>query len=182
MPGMSEKQRRFVAEYLVDLNATQAAIRAGYSVKTAESQGSRLLRKVQVAEAVQAGQAKRLGKLEITAERVLREIACLAFSDVRKLFDATGRLRPIHELEDDVAAALGSIELEREKTTRKATDVEEVTVEECVVKVKEWDKLRALEMLAKNLGLVKEQHEHGGAGGGAIPFKVSFGGRYRPTP
>lgn len=171
---MTEKHRRFVAEYLVDLNATQAAIRAGYSPKTAEQQGSRLLRNAQVERAVAEGQAKRLAKLEITQERVLKEIASLAFSDIRQWFDENGRLRPIHELPDLAAAAIGSIEVEREKTTRKTTDDEEVTVEECVVKLKAWSKPQALEMLAKHFGLVKDQMEHTGA------VKVTFGGRYRP--
>jgi len=71
MPVLSEKQKRFVAEYLIDLNATQAAIRAGYSAKTAQEQGSRLLSKVMVAEAISAGAEKRIKKAEITAQDVL---------------------------------------------------------------------------------------------------------------
>lgn len=171
---MREKHTRFVAEYLVDLNATQAAIRAGYSPKTAEQQGPRLLGNAGVAQAIAVGQAKRLARLEITQDRVLQEIASLAFSDVRQWFDETGRLKPIHELPERVAAALGSVEIQREKTTRKSTEDEEVVVEECVVKLKAWDKPRALEMLAKHFGLVKESMEHTGN------VKVTFGGRYRP--
>lgn len=72
--GLTPKQQRFVAEYLKDLNATQAAIRSGYSAKTAEQIGSRLLRNVQVRSAVDAGQAKLAGKLEITAEKVMRDL------------------------------------------------------------------------------------------------------------
>ncbi len=71
---LNPKQTRFVAEYLIDLNATQAAIRAGYSKRTAQEQGSRLLSNVIVAAAVDAGIAKRAGKLEITAEKVLADI------------------------------------------------------------------------------------------------------------
>lgn len=71
---MTPKQERFVAEYLVDLNATQAAIRAGYSAKTANEQGSQLLAKLSVRAAVDEALAKRAGKLEITAEKVLRDI------------------------------------------------------------------------------------------------------------
>jgi phage terminase small subunit len=68
MKELTPKQARFVAEYLKDLNAKQAAIRAGYSEKTAEVQGCRLLRNVQVAQAVEAGRAKQLAKAELAAD------------------------------------------------------------------------------------------------------------------
>lgn len=69
---LTEKQKRFVAEYLVDLNATQAAIRAGYAPKTANREGSRLLSKVDVADAIAAKAASTSEKLDLSAERVLR--------------------------------------------------------------------------------------------------------------
>ena len=174
---MNARQRRFVAEYLVDLNATRAAIRAGYSKKTATKIGSRLLTKVDVAQAIERGQVKKATTLNITAEAVVRELARIGFSDVRQWFDEDGYLRPVHELDDDVAAALGSIEVHREKTHRRGR---RVRVEESVIKVKAWDKGRALELLAKHFGLIKEQHEHSGKGGGPIESRVVFGGRYRP--
>lgn len=71
MAQLSEKQKRFVAEYLIDLNATQAAIRAGYSAKTAQEQGSRLLSNVMVAAEIADGAKKRIRKAEITAQDVL---------------------------------------------------------------------------------------------------------------
>lgn len=71
---LTPKQSAFVREYLVDLNATQAAIRAGYSAKTAEQQGPRLLGNVEVAAAVQKGMDKRAQKVGITAEEVLTDI------------------------------------------------------------------------------------------------------------
>ena len=79
---MTPKQQRFVEEYLVDLNATQAAVRAGYSEKTAEQQGCRLLRNTQVAAAVQQAQQARSERTETTADDVLRELGALAFSDM----------------------------------------------------------------------------------------------------
>ena len=85
MPELTPKQRLFVAEYLKDLNATQAAIRAGYSEKTAHSQGPRLLEDAGVKSAIAAAAEKRAEKLEITAERVLAEIANMAFYDVGDL-------------------------------------------------------------------------------------------------
>jgi phage terminase small subunit len=177
---LSDKQRRFVAEYLVTLNATQAAIRAGYSEKTAGSQGERLLKNAEVQKSVQAGASKRLDKLELTGNRVLEEMARLGFSDVREWFDETGRLRPLHELGDNAAKAIASIEIVREKTTRKEGETEEVTVEERVVKVRAWDKVRALEMLGKYYGLLKDRVEHTGANGAPIETRVVFGGRHRP--
>lgn len=72
--GLNPKQQRFVAEYLIDLNATQAAIRAGYSERTARAIGAENLTKPDIAAAVAAGQAKRAGAVEITAEKVLRDL------------------------------------------------------------------------------------------------------------
>lgn len=78
MRPLTPKQQRFVQEYLIDLNATQAAIRAGYSAKTAEQQGPRLLGNAGVAAAVAAGQVRLASKLELTAEKVLANIARVA--------------------------------------------------------------------------------------------------------
>ena len=72
MAGLTAKQERFVAEYLVDLNATQAAIRAGYSAKTAEQIGFQLLKKTSVAAALATQSEKRVAKVELTAEYVLQ--------------------------------------------------------------------------------------------------------------
>jgi phage terminase small subunit len=74
MPDLTPKQRRFVAEYLVDLNATQAAIRAGYSAKTSYAQGQALLKKLEIAQAVREGQEKAAAKTERTSLDVLRDI------------------------------------------------------------------------------------------------------------
>lgn len=81
---MTPKQQRFIEEYLVDLNATQAAIRAGYSAKTACEQGSRLLANVKIANALAEAQEKRSERTEITQDMVLRELAKIGFSDIRK--------------------------------------------------------------------------------------------------
>lgn len=74
MAELSEKQKRFVLEYLIDLNATQAAIRAGYSEKTAQEQGSRLLSNVMVSEAISKGQAKAAKRAEITVQSLADEL------------------------------------------------------------------------------------------------------------
>jgi len=85
MADLTPKQQRFVAEYLVDLNATQAATRAGYSPKTAEQQGYQLLKKTSVAAAIAKAQAKRSAKLEIQADFVLSRWAEIADADPNEL-------------------------------------------------------------------------------------------------
>lgn len=163
MSDLTDKQQRFVEEYLVDLNATKAAIRAGYSKKTAEQYGHQLLKKTSVAEAVAAGRAKLSARVQITQERVIDELAKIGFSDIRKMFTPGGNLLPIHDLDDDAAACLSSIEV----VTRKAPGGEDVEVEH-VAKIKVWDKRAALVDIGKHLGMFKEKVELTGKDGGPI--------------
>lgn len=86
---MTPKQERFCEEYLIDLNATQAAIRAGYSKKTAKEQASRLLTNVNVQEKLQEGRAKLTKASEITAEMMLQRCGEIAFSNIGTFFDVT---------------------------------------------------------------------------------------------
>jgi phage terminase small subunit len=141
---LNPKQERFVAEYLVDLNAKQAAIRAGYSERTAESQGSRLLSNAKVAEAIQRGKAKREHRLEVTQDRVVLELARIAFADVRQYGDEPGQrsgLKPSTELSDDQTAAV------QEVTWLDRADGSVQT------KLKLHDKIGALTLLGKHLGM-----------------------------
>ena len=82
---MTPKQQRFVEEYLVDLNATQAAIRAGYSARSAKSQGPSTLKVPVVAQAIARAQAARAERTRVTADRVVKELAKVAFGDPRRL-------------------------------------------------------------------------------------------------
>lgn len=110
---MTPKKQLFVDEYLANgLNATEAAKKAGYSAKTAYSQGQRLLKDVEVAALIAAKTQRRCGKLEISADRVLEGLAALAFFDIRKLYDEKGNLRPVAELDEITAQALCGIEVE----------------------------------------------------------------------
>ena len=109
--AFTTKQSAFVDEYLVDLNATQAAIRAGYSAKTAGWIGPQLLAKTHIAEAVARRMKDRQSRTEITQDRVLVEVARLAFLDIRRAFDVDGNLKAIHDLDDDTAAAISGIEV-----------------------------------------------------------------------
>jgi phage terminase small subunit len=146
--ALTPKQTRFVAEYLIDLNATQAAIRAGYSPDTANEQGSRLLAKPNIKDAV-AGKAEALAeKLDLSAERVLNAIAQIAFGDVRGAFDDEGRLLLPSEWDDATAAAIAGIEV---VTVSKG----EGAVEH-VAKIKREDRLKALDMLARHHSLYRD--------------------------
>jgi phage terminase small subunit len=143
--ALTPKQKRFVAEYLVDLNATAAARRAGYSAKTADRIGPELLGKTCVSEAIQQAIREREKRTEITQDMVLRETAKLAFFDIRKMFDKDGKPLDIPKLDADTAAALVGL------------DVQDVADNDgdyvgFVKKYKMADKLKALELLGKHLG------------------------------
>lgn len=150
---LNKKHQRFVAEYLKDLNATRAATRAGYSKKTAGSQGERLLKKAEIAAAVAAGQATHLEKLDITAERVLEELGRLAFVDPRKFFDEHGNLLNVSKVDAVTASAIAEFVILKENLI--AGDGKN----DIVYRVKWADKIRALELLAKRFGLLKEKIE-----------------------
>ena len=149
MKKLTPKQQAFVAEYLVDLNATQAAIRAGYSAKTAEQQASRLLSNVKVAEAIAERMKERASRTEITQDRVLKEYARLAFFDPRKLFDSAGRPKAIHELDDDTAAVVAGLDVVNVGNAELG--------EGEVLKFKLADKKGALDSVARHLGMFNDK-------------------------
>lgn len=147
--ALTAKQDRFVQEYLVDLNATQAAIRAGYSERTANEQGARLLANVSIQEAIQAAMDKRSKRVEITQDRVLQEYARLAFFDPRKLFEENGKPKDITALDDDTAAALAGLDV-MEEYEGSGEDRQFVGYTK---KYKLANKLGALDSLGKHLGM-----------------------------
>lgn len=161
---LSAKQQRFVEEYVVDLNATQAAIRAGYSEKTAYSQGQRLLKHVEVAAIIAEHQERLANRAEVTAERILQELARIAFVDPRAIFAEDGSVKPIPEWEEDIARALSGCEVTEEFAGRGA-DREQVGFTK---KVKFWDKRGALELLGKHLALFTDKVEHSGKVEGGV--------------
>src|SRR4051794_17902724 len=109
--ALTPKQERFVAEYLIDLNGKQAAIRAGYKPSNAESTASTLLSDPKVSQAVSAGKAKQLDEAGLSAARVLEELRRLAFVDLRGFFDEAGNLKPISELTAEQGSALAGLEV-----------------------------------------------------------------------
>lgn len=147
---MTPRQAQFVREYLLDLNATQAAIRAGYSPRTANEQGARLLADVSVAEAIKAAMDERAKRTGITTDRVLQEVAKLAFLDIAGAFSADGTMKPLHEIDPDVRAALAGLE------------VAEITGDEGQVvgrlrKIKLADKTANLTLLMRHLGMLNDK-------------------------
>lgn len=146
---MTDKQLKFAREYLIDLNATQAAIRAGYSANTAAEQGYQLLNNEEVSTHICELRAKQQERTDITADKVLKEVARLAFSDIRSYYDENGFLKLPKDLSDDAAAALAGIEIDEiwAGTLGGKEKVGETK------KVKLYSKSDGLEKLMKHLGL-----------------------------
>lgn len=162
--GLTPKQQRFVEEYLIDLNATQAAIRAGYSAKTAHAAGSRLLTNVKVKPVIRAAMDERAKRLEISADNVLKELARIGFADIRDLVEWDEEhvgFRPSEQLTDDQAAVVSEVLAE----TKRFTDSKGNTETTIKLKLKTYDKLAALRDLGRHLKLFTDQVEHAVTGG-----------------
>ena len=145
---MTRRQERFVAEYLVDLNATQAAIRAGYSRRTANREGTRLLSNAVISEEIARRQDRHLREADLRAQRVLQELQRVAFADIRTFYDSHGSLKSVSELSADSGAQLAGVE------TLVTRQVVTARGKQTVHKIRLWDKLRALELLAKHFELL----------------------------
>lgn len=162
---LNAKQERFVLEYLVDLNATQAAIRAGYSQKTAGAQAHDLLKKPEIQDAIAAARNATSQRLELTREDCIRQYQRIAFSDPRKLFSPGGGILPITQLDDDTAAAVQGYEIEYRLLD--GPDSPPVPV----LKIKWADRKGALDSVMRAQGWNlpdKVEHEHTGKDGGPI--------------
>ena len=142
MAKLTEKQQRFVDEYLIDLNATQAAIRAGYSAKTADVQGSRMLGNVKVQQAIAEAMAKRSKRTGVNQDRVVLELAKIAFVKMTDIVDGEGRIKS--NATDDDLSCIESIKY-KESDNEFGGSVER--------EVKISSKLKALELLGKHLGM-----------------------------
>lgn len=158
---MTAKQKRFCDEYLVDLNATQAAIRSGYSEKYANTNASKLLQNTAIKEYIAKKMAEREERTEITQDKVLRELALIAFSNAA-----------------DYAAVVEKEAVDDEKNPVVYRTVEPVLTEEltedqkkaiAVIKkgrdgfeVKPYDKIRALELIGKHIGMFTDKVELNG--------------------
>jgi phage terminase small subunit len=142
---MTELQKAFVREFLVDLNAAQAAIRAGYNGKAAALWGHRTLKRPDVSAAIAAQMDRRQRRTEVTQDRVVEELARIALLDVRQFYDEAGNLRDIHELPEQTAAAL------------RGMDVVIESGGERVRKIHLADKVKALELLGRHMGMFDDR-------------------------
>lgn len=149
MAKLTPKQKIFVDEYLVDLNATQAAIRAGYSPKTANEQGNRLLANVSVRTCIDQAMAERSKRTGINQDRVIRELARLAFVNPNDVINLNKAMVKNDASEEDLAA------IQSVKVKTSSSENGEMVERE----VRLNDKLKALELLGKHLGMFKDKVE-----------------------
>lgn len=167
--ALTPKQKIFADEYLIDLNATRAYRVAYPSCKkddTAAVNGSRMLRNAKVAGYIQERMKEREKRTEITQDMVLKELAKLGLFDIRKLFDDSGKPLDITGLDNETAACIAGLEV---------MDVYEGTGEnkEFVGYIKKYklsDKLKALELLGRHLGMFKDKVELSGQVGINNPY------------
>lgn len=166
---LNPKQQKFVDEYLVDLNAKQAAIRAGYSERTAEQQGSRLLSNVKVSAAIREAKAERSERTKIDADWVLARLAQEAEADVADLYDDSGAIKPVREWPKIWRQGLVT-----------GLDIDETSVDGVkygeVSKIKLSDRIRRIELIGKHVDIraFAERMEHTGKDGGPIKTEVDL--------
>lgn len=146
---LNEKQKRFVEEYLIDMNGARAARAAGYSESAARETASRLLKTPEVAEAVRKARASLSERTEITQDWVLQRWAAIADVDKRAFFDDAGRLRPVSEWTREMVLAVDGLDV---------TETEgEITAK--VSKLKLSSSKAALDSIARHLGMFKDKVE-----------------------
>jgi phage terminase small subunit len=148
--GLEDKQEMFCREYLKDLNGTQAAIRAGYSAKTARQISDNLLSKVDIQTFIDTLKEKRADKLEISAEKVLAELAKIGFSDLKDFLNNDYSLKNLDQIDTSKSGAIQSIQKEI---------IQGETYTNTTVKFKLHDKLSALEKIAKHIGFFEKDNE-----------------------
>ena len=167
MAKLTNKQKCFVQEYLIDLNATQAAIRAGYSKKTAGITGFHTLKIPKIQAAITRAMQARSKRTEISQDRVLEELARLAFIDPVDFYDDNGNLLSIVDMPEDARRAIGGIEA----TITNVEHTEGSRTEESLKKIKILDKKGSLEMLGRHLKMFTDKKEVSGPDGKPIGNK-----------
>lgn len=169
MAKLTAKQQRFCDEYLIDLNATQAAIRAGYSENTAMEQGYQLLQKTSVAEYIAERKQDRVARTEITQDMVLKELANIAFSNAadfakviekKAMIDVKGKMVPVLDA-DGNPVTYRTVEpvLTEELTEEQKRTLSVIKKGRDGFEVKPYDKVKALELLGKHLGMWTDKVE-----------------------
>lgn len=146
---LTPKQKLFCKYYLISLNATDAAIKAGYSKKTANRIGTENLSKPVIREYLESQMKKREEKLDITADKVINEIAKLAFANTTDILEITDHGVVIKDLTKLDTSCISSAEEVFDKEGMRLG-----------VKIKLHDKTKNLELLGRHLGLFKDKIEH----------------------
>lgn len=148
---LNKRQAQFVQEYMIDLNATQAAIRAGYSKRTAYSQGQRLLKHVEVQRRLQIEKSKRAERVQVDQEYVLRRLVEIDQMDALDILDDDGSIKPIKDWPKTWRQFLSGFDVTQMSS---ADDVETV-----VRRIRWPDKIKNLELLGRHLGMFTDRVE-----------------------
>ena len=170
---LTERQKRFADEYLVDLNGKQAAIRAGYSERTAEAQASRLLSNVKVQHHIQKRRKERVERTEITQDMVLFELAAIAFSNAADYAQVVEKEATLQTEDGDEIQVLDkdgnpvmyrTVEpvLTADLTDRQKRALSVIKKGRDGFEIKPYDKLRALELIGKHIGMFADKVEVSG--------------------
>ena len=170
MSELNDKQQRFCDEYLIDLNATQAAIRAGYSPKTAEAQSSRLLTNVKVKAFIEQAKQQRSERTKIDADWLLQRLAAEATADLADLYNADGSLKPVHEWPDIWRTGLVSgVEIE-DLFDGHGEDRTHIGY---IKKVKLCPRIKRLELIGRHVKVdaFRDRMEHTGKNGAPIQYE-----------
>lgn len=164
---LTDKQKRFADEYLIDLNATQAAIRAGYSPKTANEQGARLLANVSLQDYLGERMEERKRRTEITQDMVLRELAAIGFSNVTDIATVEKEERTYQDAEGEeqryerVAVIIKETAHLTEESQKAISSIKQG---KNGIEVKLYDKVAALEKIGKHLGMFRGDDDGQGEG------------------
>ena len=167
---LTPKQIRFVDEYLVDFNATQAAIRAGYKAKTAHVMGAENLRKPKIAEEIARRQKDLQRRTEVTQDRVVKELARIAFANIADYVHVETQTRTKDDGTETTYQIVMLSETEDLSADQRAALA---AVKQSVngVEIKLHDKIKALELLGRHIGMFNDKLSLSGADGGPLTFR-----------
>lgn len=169
--GVTKQQNKFVKEYIKDYCGAKAAIRAGYSKKSANEQASRMLAKVKIQDAILREEKALQNRFYATKAKVLRELSVIGFADIGDYVtvceDGTVTINRLDTLPTSTSKAIKTLKEKTETLFREGGEIKKIHIEVAL-----HDKLSALQMLGKELGMFKEKCEITGEDGGPIPIKL----------
>jgi phage terminase small subunit len=167
--GLTDRQNKFVQEYLIDQNGLQAARRAGFGYKSAGVAAHKMLKDGKIARAVAVGLKEQQERCQVTADMVLKRLWQVGNADLRKAFDDEGILLPVDQIPEEVAQAISGIDVDDlfGFTNGRRKRIGETK------RVRTYDKVRALEALGKHFKLFVERSEVSGPNG--EPIRLSHG-------